>query len=56
MPRHTAIDCDKSPLLDAVRIADALVTTRRREYQPMSAQPDHAPLTPHAPAPGAPAA
>lgn len=30
-------------------------TTRRREEQPMSAQPDHAPVTPYAPAPGAPA-
>lgn len=30
-------------------------TTRRREDQPMSAQPDHAPIPPYAPAPGAPA-
>lgn len=29
--------------------------TTRREEQPMSAQPDHAPVTPYAPAPGAPA-
>ncbi len=29
--------------------------TTRREDQPLSAQPDHAPLTPYAPAPGAPA-
>lgn len=30
-------------------------TTRRREDQPMSAQPDHVPVMPYAPAPGAPA-
>lgn len=29
--------------------------TTRREEQPMSAQPDHAPVPPYAPAPGAPA-
>lgn len=38
----------------ATRRAYREVTTRR-EDQPMSAQPDHAPLTPYAPAPGAPA-
>jgi hypothetical protein len=37
----------------AIRRAYREVTTRRREDQPMSAQPDHAPVT--APAPGAPA-
>lgn len=31
------------------------VTTRRREDQPTSAQPDPAPIPPYAPAPGAPA-
>ncbi|MFB7534348.1 hypothetical protein ACFC0C_40310, partial [Streptomyces sp. NPDC056178] len=29
--------------------------TTRREDQAMSAQPDHAPVTPYAPSPGAPA-
>ncbi|GHD34761.1 hypothetical protein GCM10010313_81600 [Streptomyces violarus] len=38
----------------ALRRAYRGVTTRREE-QPMSAQPDHAPVTPYAPAPGAPA-
>ncbi|AQS65715.1 hypothetical protein B1H29_01030 [Streptomyces pactum] len=31
------------------------MTTRRREDRPISAQPDHVPAPPHAPAPGAPA-
>jgi hypothetical protein len=39
----------------ATRRAYREVTTGRREDQPMSAQPDHAPVTPYAPAPGAPA-
>ncbi|MET7654831.1 MULTISPECIES: DUF6247 family protein [unclassified Streptomyces] len=42
-------------LTTATRRAYRGVTTRRREDQPMSAQPDHAPVTPYAPAPGAPA-
>ncbi len=36
-----------------IRRAYGEVTTRREDQ--MSAQPDHAPVTPHAPAPGAPA-
>lgn len=42
------------PASTTTRRAYREVTTRR-EDQPMSAQPDHAPLTPYAPAPGAPA-
>lgn len=37
----------------AIRRAYGEVTTRREDQ--MSAQPDHAPVTPYAPAPGAPA-
>jgi hypothetical protein len=43
------------PASTAHRRAYGEVTTRRREDQPMSAQPDHAPVTPYAPTPGAPA-
>ncbi len=42
------------PASTATRCAYRVGTTRR-EDQPMSAQPDHAPVTSYAPAPGAPA-
>ncbi|MFB7534537.1 hypothetical protein ACFC0C_41325, partial [Streptomyces sp. NPDC056178] len=42
------------PASTATRRAYREVTIHR-EDQPMSAQPDHAPLTPYAPSPGAPA-
>lgn len=41
------------PVSTATRRAYREVTTRREDQ--MSAQPDHAPVTPYAPAPGAPA-
>lgn len=43
------------PTSTAARRAYREVTTRHWEGQPMSAQPDHTPVTPYAPAPGAPA-